>query len=111
MAGGCGQNYRIHTFWIEDDQLVIGFSKFPAEHRMRSLLIVFLLYVGLVGWANADEPKDVSMIELIANPQRFDGKAIRILLDSCIWSLKGMPFIFIVRTSRSRYFKIAFGST
>lgn len=46
---------------------------------MRSLLIVFLLYVGLLGLANADEPKDVSMIQLIADPQRFDGQAIRII--------------------------------
>jgi hypothetical protein len=68
----------------KSDPLGIGrprrcFSNFPAEHRMRALLMVFLLHIGLVGSANADQPKDVSMIQLIADPQRFDGQAIRII--------------------------------
>jgi hypothetical protein len=50
-----------------------------AMHRMRFLAIAFLLHFGLVGWASAGQPTDVSIIQLIADPQRFDGQAIRVV--------------------------------
>lgn len=46
---------------------------------MKSVIFAFLLNIGLVGWAAADQPKDVSMIQLIADPQRFDGQTIRVI--------------------------------
>lgn len=46
---------------------------------MRSVIFAFLLNIGIVGWAAADQPKDVSMIQLIADPKRFDGQTIRVI--------------------------------
>lgn len=46
---------------------------------MRSVIFAFLMYVGLIGGVAADQPKDVSMIQLISDPQRFDGKMIRVI--------------------------------
>lgn len=50
-----------------------------ALYRTRFLAIAFLLYIGLGGWASAEQIKDVSIIQLIADPQRFDGQAIRVI--------------------------------
>jgi hypothetical protein len=44
---------------------------------MKALFVALLLHLGAVGWANAEQPKDVSMIQLIADPQRFDGQSVR----------------------------------
>jgi hypothetical protein len=46
---------------------------------MRPLIFAFLMYIGLLGGAMADQPKDVSMIQLISDPQRFDGQTIRVI--------------------------------
>jgi len=46
---------------------------------MRSVVLAILLSVGLVGGAAADQPKDVSMVQLIADPQKFDGQIIRVI--------------------------------
>lgn len=50
-----------------------------ALYRTRFLAIAFLLYIGLGGWASAEQIKDVSIIQLIADPQRFEGQAIRVI--------------------------------
>lgn len=54
---------------------------------MRSVIFALLLNSGLVGWATAAEPKavsdsqpkDVSMVQLIADPKRFDGQTVRVI--------------------------------
>jgi len=46
---------------------------------MKSLVLTFALMVGSMGWAAAEEPRDVSMVQLIADPARFDGQAIRVI--------------------------------
>lgn len=54
---------------------------------MRSMIFALLLNSGLVGWATAAQPKtvpniqpkDVSMVQLIADPKRFDGQTVRVI--------------------------------
>lgn len=54
---------------------------------MRSVIFALLLNSGLVGWATAAQPKavssiqpkDVSMVQLIADPKRFDGETVRVI--------------------------------
>ena len=46
---------------------------------MKSVFLAFLMFIGLVGDAAAVQPTDVSMIQLIADPQRFEGKTIRVI--------------------------------
>ena len=54
---------------------------------MRSVIFALLLNIGLVGWATAAQskavsniqPKDVSMVQLIADPKRFDGQTVRVI--------------------------------
>lgn len=42
-------------------------------------LLPILLALTIGGAAYADEPRDVSIIQLITNPQQFDGKSIRVI--------------------------------
>jgi hypothetical protein len=46
---------------------------------MRLVILAFLLSVGLADGVAADQPIDVSMIQLIADPQKFDGQIIRVI--------------------------------
>jgi hypothetical protein len=46
---------------------------------MKAVILAFLMYMGLPSWATAAEPINVSMIQLIADPQRFDGQTIRVI--------------------------------
>jgi hypothetical protein len=55
------------------------YFNFPLGHKMKFLFVALLLHLGLVGGANAGQPKDVSMIQLIADPQRFDGQSVRVM--------------------------------
>lgn len=43
------------------------------------LLLVFALMTGCVGHAAAEQPRDVSMVQLIADPARFDGQSVRFI--------------------------------
>ena len=48
--------------------------------NLRTLLVIlFLALAGLVGGAHATEPQSVSMVSLIADPQRFDGQLVRVI--------------------------------
>jgi hypothetical protein len=49
---------------------IIGSSVLP---------LLALLFTLLVIPSNAEQPLDVSMIQLIANPEKFDGKHIRVI--------------------------------
>jgi hypothetical protein len=42
-------------------------------------LLPVLLALTIGGAAYADEPRDVSIIQLITNPQQFDGKLVRVI--------------------------------
>jgi hypothetical protein len=46
---------------------------------MKAVILAFLMYMGLPSGASAAEPINVSMIQLIADPQRFDGQNIRVI--------------------------------
>jgi len=46
---------------------------------MKSFALAFVLSIGSMGWATAEQPRDVSMVQLIADPARFDGQAIRLI--------------------------------
>lgn len=46
---------------------------------MRLLIFVLLLIFGLAGSASATPPTDVSIVQLIANPERYDGQQVRVI--------------------------------
>jgi hypothetical protein len=56
----------------------------------------------LVPSMKAQEPTEVTLVQLIANPDRFDGKVIR--LSGFLWlEFEGVCSIFIVKITRMQY--------
>jgi len=46
---------------------------------MKSFVLAFALMVTSMGWAAAEQARDVSMVQLIADPARYSGQAIRVI--------------------------------
>jgi hypothetical protein len=46
---------------------------------MRYLVLCFLVLFGLSGLARAAEIPEVSLIELIGSPDKFDGKRVKVV--------------------------------
>lgn len=46
---------------------------------MRFVIFALLLNLGTTGWASATPVKDVSIVQLIANPERYDGQDVRVI--------------------------------
>jgi len=51
----------------------------PVIANVTCFALAFALMTGHVGWAAAEPPRDVSMVQLIADPARYDGQAIRLI--------------------------------
>ena len=47
--------------------------------KLIASVCILLLVAPLVGRVKAEEPVDVTLVQLIANPQQFDGKLIRVI--------------------------------
>lgn len=46
---------------------------------MKSVLLVIFFSIGMVVGARAAEVRDISVIQLIATPERFDGQRVRVI--------------------------------
>jgi len=69
---------------------------------VKPLILACIVAAILVPPMKAQEPADVTLVQLIANPDRFDGKLIRVI-GFYGSNLKEMCSIFIVRITRMPY--------
>ena len=77
---------------------------------MKFIALACAITTLLVTSTQAQEPTDVTLVRLIANPEKFDGQLIRVVgfLRS---NLKGTYFISIGKTTRMPYWGMVFGWT
>jgi len=77
---------------------------------MKLIPLVCIIATLLVAPIQAQQPTDVTLIQLIANPEKFDGKLIRVI-GFLRLEFEGTCSISIGKTTRMPYWETVSGST